>query len=1286
MSMRIHVWPAVATLALLAACSEPAPEHVAAHAAAVDLAPKCDANDPAKHCSPRFNEVFLKNTHNSYWVNRTTTDDAYGAGPQQRIWDQLLHEHVRSIELDLHKDIDDPYFNRGYHPGELRVYHTSLPDNSTCFSLADCLQLLQRLDNVLPNHEVIHIALEFKQIDRWAFDDSLFDGAAIPSDFHPEDLDRILWEHLGSRLYTPGEFMSQCDADPDAPSVQTLRDCAGKDYAQWPTLDELRGRYIVTVHGTETSSYPGATNERAWWKYAGQDDNQPLVDIRHRAAFPMFVVSRDTPDTEIPAERARHYNHEGDAGFMAKWRRALDNTIFWDLEAVDGQGGTPARDFWEDAPGGPINRRYHGIVRPAATHLVRGPMPACDDCGDTLARFPQEVAVQKGWNILMTDYPANFISDFLSPFAPQLPSRVDRPFFEAFDVGLSDKRSFAPDDLREPGQRFYFDTAPRLLAADGKPAFDIFNLDGTHLEADARKTGVGRLMHRNPPRVADWELAPSTSMETHTRALNPGGGQPPLELTPFGDGCFVAEAASGDYLKACRGVRTDNARSVYVRVIAHTAAGTYDRTRELHRHLIQGESLGDLLRVRVDRSAAGTLVSVSTAAQANPDGSLFYTPFDHDFRFDSDLSRQGLEQHGDGVFTGTRLNGAPVAYADFDVGPTGYVHDVSYCGADGRACERRSYDQRETVWLEGAAYTRIHQAHGKVFGGQERTIYTTDRFEARASGLPQVWESKFLLRTNAPDSSWAPVYRCVDWRRDMHVHWLSLSPACNNSGDDPGQPYGVLGYLSRTQRPGTQPLYHLRDGTQNATGAGTSTPEHDTHDHYFAVGEADHYAWTHREHEDDYDDYELLGYVPVLPASAVTIDARGLTKIGLQVDGAGEVFDSDVLRVVELPAGPHYIYVPNLGANLGEFRVGDDGSIDFDASRDLVYGGRGSHTLVVKAYPVTIDATALSASTFNINWNVIGGTHFVNEVRRFNVLPGSYLLCAPASQDCVGFSVGPAGVDYDPALEGIVTGHGSRVLKLVGAELTVDATAVDVNTFNINWNAVGGTHFDNVRKSFRVLPGGYTLCAPASQDCVNFTVTTAGTVDYAEELSAFLHGRGGHELKLSGAEITVDATALDANTFNINWNAVGGTHFDNVRKSFRMLPGGYTLCAPASQDCVTFTVSTAGTIQYDQGLGDWLHGAGGRELRVTGAEITFDATALDATTFNINWNSVGGTHFDNVEKSFAMLPGGYTFCAPASAHCFAFSLTVAGVLDYAAELDSLLEGKGGRRLLVKGIP
>jgi hypothetical protein len=1169
--MTLLLGAALLALACSSGCGSAgrAGEALAASAAAVevtrpaDLAPGCDASDPARQCSPRFNQVFTKSTHNSYWVNNITTDDIHGAGPQQRLWDQLVHEHVRSIELDLHKDIDDPLVNRGYHPGEFRVYHTNKTDNSTCFTLADCLQLLQRLDYVLPNHEVVVIHLEFKQLDRPGIDDSLFDAWNLPSDFHPEDLDRVLWEHLGSRLYTPGEFMSQCDADHSGP-IDTLRDCAGKDYAQWPTIDELRGRYIVTVHGTEQKDwYHGAINERAWWKYAGQDDGQPLVDIRHRAAFPMTVIGGDaaqSTDAERPAKRAEYFEHPGDPGFIARYRRALDNTIFFDLEAVDGEGGTPV-DFFADSPDS-MQHKYKAVIRAKASHLIDTPVPNCGDhCNDNVGAIRQDVAVASGFQLFMTDFPANFISDFFQHEGPDLPSRVDRPFFEAYDVGLGARREFPYDSLREPGQRIYFETGQRWLdrasveAGTPRRAHDLRKGDEDQLvlENDPLKQGEARLMRTAPPRaeepVEDWEVAPSTSMETHTDPAEVQADKhPPLELTPFGKGCFVAESKlnasvnrDGDFVQLCRDVSSDNARDVYVEVTAHggSAGDSFHKREQLHLHVVQGQALGDVLRVRVDRGGAGTTVTLWTAAEANPDGTLFYQPLDAGpFHFDTDLIEQGLLQENDGVFTGTRLNGGPLDFAQFRAvsrlgaeQPVGHITDLSYCGADGQACRPRAYGRRETIQTPDGDYVRVHQAHGELFKNQARTLYTTNRFEAYSSGLGEVTEGKLLLRNAAPDASWAPVYRCVDWHRDMHVYYLSLSLGCENPGGDRGMPSGgedylpdpdgggrhVLGYISRTPGPGLVPVYHLRDGTGNATDG------HNTHDHLYAVGDADRDAWKARNTE--FQNLGIFGYAPESLPGMITFDLRGLSMDAFVIYDMpdGREFDSHKLEYVSLAPGMYIIQLYSSMMSDVVFTVKDDGTLDYDDRLEGAVSGKGTRTLTVKGFPIDFDARQLSMTGLQ---PLLFGAPAVLDTSKVQHL---WLMPSPGYGFIAGSGQIP-GFGFGVDLEGnpVVSADEAGFASVDGKTLVLSGYPVDVNvhTRGGGWveanlfGLFGGVQPADQVVHLRLLPlwvGAYSFYDAVWGAIIPFAwnLSMDGKVQFDESYDGVASGRGTTQLEVT---------------------------------------------------------------------------------------------------------------------------------------------------------------------------
>lgn len=173
--------------------------------------------DPPKR-QARYNEVYRAATHNSYWVKRDNVVEAFASGTQERLLDQLLFDHVRALEIDIHKD--------NAHPGNWSVYHTDKQSNSFCANLPECLKQLQQFHYALPNHEVVTIVLELKEILEYNFD----------STHTPADLDRLLETYLGPNLFRPRDFLSRCTPG------RTLRECANPTNAGWPSIQELRGK------------------------------------------------------------------------------------------------------------------------------------------------------------------------------------------------------------------------------------------------------------------------------------------------------------------------------------------------------------------------------------------------------------------------------------------------------------------------------------------------------------------------------------------------------------------------------------------------------------------------------------------------------------------------------------------------------------------------------------------------------------------------------------------------------------------------------------------------------------------------------------------------------------------------------------------------------------------------------------------------------------------------------------------------------------------------------------
>ncbi len=286
----------------------------------------------------RYNEVFRGATHNSYWVKRNNVVEAFASGTQERLLDQLLFEHVRGLEIDIHKD--------NSRPGQWSVYHTNMQSNVLCSPFTECLKQLQLFHHALPQHEVVTVVVELKEI----FEHN-FDAKHTPSDF-----DALLEQYLGPQLYRPGDFLSRCL--PGTP----LRKCASQ--VGWPAIAELRGKFIFTVLGNWrwcTIGHGGS----GWATYATDRGG-----ARYRSAFPMATDFSDLTHESCGTEAIPSQQLDD----------AYNASVFWQIENLG--NAAHLQNVAEMISEGVI---------------VRG--------SDSFTLAAQKSRVDAGFQLLQTDYP-----------------------------------------------------------------------------------------------------------------------------------------------------------------------------------------------------------------------------------------------------------------------------------------------------------------------------------------------------------------------------------------------------------------------------------------------------------------------------------------------------------------------------------------------------------------------------------------------------------------------------------------------------------------------------------------------------------------------------------------------------------------------------------------------------------------------------------------------------------------------------------------------------------------
>ena len=322
---------------------------------------------------------------------------------------------------------------------------------------------------------------------------------------------------------------------------------------------------------------------------------------------------------------------------------------------------------------------------------------------------------------------------------------------------------------------------------------------------------------------------------------------------------------------------------------------------------------------------------------------------------------------------------------------------------------------------------------------------------------------------------------------------------------------------------------------------------------------------------------------------------------------------------------------------------------------------------------ITIDATALSVETIALD----GFSTFPTATAQsFTLGAGSYKLYynAGVSQPNVNFTVTNGGtLDYDPALDAVLTGRGTTTLHVNGRTIQLDATRLSVSYVEINSIFGGATALpSSVVKTMTLLPAVHQFFynAGVSQPGVLFTLTNAGTVDYDAALDGVLDGRGTSTLRVNGRTIQLDATRLSVSYVEINSIFGGATALpSSVVKTMTLLPAVHQFFynAGVSQPSVIFTVTSTGTIDYVPSLDAVLAGRGTTSLRVNGRTIQVNASGV--ATFEL----FGGGTFP-ATSSLTLLADLHEIRA--GTHDFNFGIAGDGTVSYDAALYPFLTGAG----------
>jgi hypothetical protein len=333
-----------------------------------------------------------------------------------------------------------------------------------------------------------------------------------------------------------------------------------------------------------------------------------------------------------------------------------------------------------------------------------------------------------------------------------------------------------------------------------------------------------------------------------------------------------------------------------------------------------------------------------------------------------------------------------------------------------------------------------------------------------------------------------------------------------------------------------------------------------------------------------------------------------------------------------------------------------------------------------RALPSTmIDAHLLTAPTLSLDSGA--ATIDTRAVQTLDLAPGVHSLTEPAGS-AVSFSVASDGtVNFDPSLDGILSGRGTATLGVNGRAVTLNVGTLSFPLYLYEF--VGLRIADASVSTVRVLPGPQLLLSPGGFGGEQyFTVANDGTVSYDPSLEGAFTGAGTSTLGVNGRAITLNVGALSEPFLYLD--EISPLASASVFTA-HVLPGAQLLEGPgvAGGD-VVFTVANDGTVSYDPSLEGVLTGASTDALGINGLTVTLNVGALSDTYLSLDYSIVVPTTNPSMVTA-RVLPGPQLLLGPGDYGGYVtFTVAEDGTVGYDPTLEGALTGAGTDTLGIVG--
>jgi len=348
---------------------------------------------------------------------------------------------------------------------------------------------------------------------------------------------------------------------------------------------------------------------------------------------------------------------------------------------------------------------------------------------------------------------------------------------------------------------------------------------------------------------------------------------------------------------------------------------------------------------------------------------------------------------------------------------------------------------------------------------------------------------------------------------------------------------------------------------------------------------------------------------------SITIDATALTNTAFVLQGPAGTpcnltyCDGKVPETLSLPEGS-YLFQPGSGMVMFcSFSVSSPGVVDYSIACDGFVSGRGTSTLTIKGFHISVDATALSESGIYMA-SLAGGTildsHVVQPMTlvatnadEYGIQPGGGLVADFA------FGVDTSGhITYGTAFDSFLSGRGTSTLTIHGFTINIDARPLSATSFVLPglFGLADTLQANSVVETYAVMPAASYGFQIGSGEVSNMVwgVDGNGLITYTAASAPYLSGAGTTTLHVNGYPVFIDATAFGpAGLFELNpILGIGALSTASVQALTLLPTPAYQYLGVVPPMTFVVVLQDSGTWNFDPSLDDCVAGRGTNRLIV----------------------------------------------------------------------------------------